>query len=346
MKQDHIALMFSKQVDSVMTGTVPPDTDPLLSLAAELSQTPDLNPTPAFTQRLRHQLLAMWDQKHAVIPPRQWSFAGATLALLLILTLTLVWSPRTLSASEVLARAAEAVAVTPGQIVHFVSEVHVKTNTVQPPQNLYGAITEYWVRTGTTSEGQMTSVEVVSTVYLTDDVSLSQPLRHYYSTPNQLCSYSPTHTLALTITQNQINCAPLDTRGPDPMAIYAGESFQDWIDRLRRNLTDIAVTETLFNGRPAYNLTYRESGHQAQFPIAVTPTAFVVTQEGDLMARAIVTDITTLYIDRETYLPIGVISQDPDTNVIFTHHISDYHVIDPHTLNFDPFIWPPQPEAH
>jgi hypothetical protein len=115
MDEEQIAQTFSDQVDGLLTGQAGPGDDPLLSLAVEISPGPALDPSPAFARRLRRELLASASQKRN-FKLRRWSLAGATLSALVALALLLVWRPTALSAAEVLARAADAVAAEPGQI--------------------------------------------------------------------------------------------------------------------------------------------------------------------------------------------------------------------------------------
>ena len=95
------------------------------------------------------------------------------------------------------------------------------------------------------------------------------------------------------------------------MAMYAGESLQDWIHRMRANVEEIEFREAEFNGQHVYGLTYREAGHQMRSPITVnhTTTGTIVAWGNGSTFDTVVTYTLTLYVDRDSYLPIGVLSQ-------------------------------------
>jgi hypothetical protein len=355
MSEKRKAETFSEQVDRLLAGRTPPgpSQDPLLSLAAEMvaGPAPAMNPSPAFTQRLRRQLLSSLPrQRTARFHPR-WSFAslaGVAVTLLLAFALTLVWNPGPPSAADVLARAADAIAIAPGQIVYDVTKVDVEGIVADNVEGIYSTVQEYWARAGTMPDGRLTSVEVAGAVYRADDTNLTHPLIQHYSTLSKLCMRSLDSSIPLQPNLDDEGCLTFDTparNDPDPMAIYAGESFQDWINRMQANVEEIEFHEGQFNDRPVYSLTYREAGHQVQSPITVnhTTTGTIVAwgNENESVPSVIVTYTLTLYIDRETYLPVGVISIAPDPNMVFTQTILEYQVLDPTDLDFDPFVWPP-----
>ena len=325
MTEKQMAETFSEQVDGLLAGQTPPglDKDPLLSLAAEMVAGPasTMNPSLAFTQRLRRQLLVSLPRERAVRSRRRWSFAGVAATLLLALALTLVWNPGAPSVTEVLARAADTVAVAPGQITYHVSKVEVEVEgiVVDSFEGNYSTIQEYWARAGTMSDGRLTSVEVAGAMYRADDTDLTRPLIRHYSTLSRLCMRSLDPSIPPLPDLDDEGCLTFDAparNDPGPMAIYAGESFQDWISRMRANVGEIEFHEDRFNDRPVYSLTYCEAGHQTQSPFTVT-----------------------LHIDRETYLPVGVISTGPD--MVGTQTILKYQILNPKDLDFDPFAWPP-----
>jgi len=349
MTEKQIAQTFSERVDGLLAGQTPPGLDeaPLLSLAAEMIAVPAMDPSPAFMQQLRRQLLVSLPRERVVQSHRRWSFAGIAVTLLLALALTLVWNPGAPSAAEVLARAADAVAIAPGQITYFVSKVEVEGIVADNVEGIHSTIQEYWSRAGTTPDGRITSVESAGTIYLADDTGLTHPQIQHYSTLSKLCMRSLDPSTPPRPDLDDEGCFTFSTlakNDPDPMAIYVGESFQDWINRMRVNVAEIEFHESRFNDRPVYSLTYREAGHQTQAPITVnnTTTGTIVAWGSDSVPSTVVTYTLTLYIDRETYLPAGVVSIAPDPPMAFTQTILEYQVLDPADLDFDPFVWPPE----
>ena len=328
MTEKQPAQTFSGQVDDLLAGRTPLDEDPLLSLAAEMAAGPAMDPSPAFVQRLRCQLLLSLPRERTVRSHRRWwSFAGVAATLLLALALALVWNPGPPSAAEVLARAADAIAIEPGQIVYDVVKLNVERIGADNFEGMYfegmySTIQEDWGRAGTMPDGRLTSVEIAGTIYRADDTNMTHPLIQHYSTLSKLCmrSLDPSIPIPPRPDLDDEGCIALSIPAgsdSDPMAIYAGESFQDWISRMRANAEEIEFHEGRFNGHPVYGLTYREAGHQTQSLVTVT-----------------------IYIDRETYLPVGVISAGP--NMVGTQTILKYQVLDPTDIDFDPFVWPPE----
>ncbi|MDY7077300.1 MAG: hypothetical protein SXV54_10290 [Chloroflexota bacterium] len=356
MTEKQSAETFSEQVDALLAGQTPPglDQDPLLSLAVELTANPasamKMNPSPVFTQRLRRQLLSSLPQGRAIRSRHRWpiaSIAGVSVTLLLALVLTLVWSPGTPSVTEVLARAADAVAITPGQVTYTISKLEVEGTVADNLEDVYSTIQEYWTRAGTLSDGRLISVEVAGNVYVAGDTDLTHPQVQHYSTPSKLCMRSLNPAIHLQPNLDAEGCFAVGTptrSDPDPMAIYAGENLRDWISRMRADVAEIEFHEDRFNDRPVYSLTYREAGHRTQSPITVnhTTTGTIVALGSKLVPSTIVTYTVTLYIDRETYLPVGVISKADDPNMVLTQTILGYQVLNPTDLDFDPFAWPPE----
>jgi hypothetical protein len=353
-----IAERFSEQVDRLMAGEIAPDQDPLLSIAAELAAAPVLDPSPAFTRRLRARLLSSaqtsqprrWTGVRAALFRRRWSFVGVVTTLLLALTLALIWSPGAPSAAEVLARAADTVAAAPGQVTYVVSKLEVEE--IDPgagdiAKMVYSGIIEYWSRAGTVPDGRLTSVEIAGSIYAPGDAALSQPRIQHYSTLSRLCARSLDPSVPPPLDLNDGDCIILSApagRDPDPMAIYAGERFQHWIARMRANVEAIEFRDGRFNEHPVYSLTYREAGHATQSPITVnnTTTGTLVFWGGRSVPNTVISYTVTLYIDRETYLPVGVISRSSDPDLLFTQTILEYQVLDRKDLDFDPFVWPPE----
>lgn len=341
MTEKQIAEAFSEQVDGLLAGQTLLGKDLLLPLAAEMATGPAMDPSPAFTQRLRRQLLSSLPRERAVCPRRRW-WSVTGVAATLLLALALVWNPKAPSTVEVLARAADAVAVTSGQIVHYVAKFNVEEIMADNFEGTDSTIQEYWSRAGTMPDGHLTSVEIAGTIYEANDTNMTHPLVQHYSTLSRRCMRSLDPAIPSQPDLDDEGCIAFDTparNDPGPMAIYAGESFQDWITRMQANVEEIEFHEDCFNDRPVYSLTYCEAGHQAQSPITST-IGTVITQSNESVPSIVVMYTVTLYIDRETYLPVGVISAGPD--MVGTQTTLKYQILDPEDLDFDPFVWPPE----
>ena len=116
---------------------------------------------------------------------------------------------------------------------------------------------------------------------------------------------------------------------------YTGESPQDWINRIQTSPQEIEVHEEQFNERPVYSLTYQSQERHT-----------IISTEGNdepvTIGFAITPDTVTLYIDRETYHPVGQtqITSCSGRTFTTTFTILSYQVVDPTDLDHDPFAWP------
>jgi hypothetical protein len=341
MAEEQIAQTFSDQVDGLLAGQAGPGDDPLLSLAVEMAPGPALDPSPTFARRLRRELLASAPPKRS-FKLRRWSLAGATLSALVALALLLVWTPTTLSAAEVLARAAGAVAAEPGQIEYLVLKVDV-TDVDKDPRSdgggLENTIVELWNHIDVASDGRIAVVEFASTAYQASDTALEHPLWKGYQTPDQACAHVLDAPLPYVPDLEDCITFDPDSGGPGAAARYASESLQNWIARMQASDAEIEFQEGEFNDRPVYSLTYLE----------VSQNVIVSSEspEGPGVVSAAYTDVSTvtLYVDRETYLPVGRIhhSTYPDgRSVSYTQTVLQYQVLEPAELDFDPFAWPPE----
>jgi hypothetical protein len=335
MVEKQAANTFSEQVDRLLAGQPAPGNDPLLSLASEMVAGPALEPSPAFAQRLRRQLLS--SPERVARPRWWWSLAGVAVMLLLAVALALVWSPGSPSAAEVLARAADAVAIAPGQIEYFVTEntgvvksiewVVNEDHTLSPYEFEYGYLTERWSHGGTISESHLTPFEVAGFDYAVDDTDLSHPLNQYYgtfsSTYSKFCMLGPDPSFPpdwdAHDQEDSEGCVTFDSSPTTVFAKHTGESFQDWFNRLREKTEEIEFKREQFNDRPVYSLTYHGEYTAAKLSFSYT---------------------VVLYFDRATYLCVGSKHEDPHS--VITQAILDYQVLNPADLGFDPFVWPPE----
>jgi hypothetical protein len=334
MAEERTAHTFSEQVDGLLAEQAAPGDDSLLSLASEMVAGPALEPSPAFVQRLRYQLLSS-PPKRVARPRWRWSLVGAGVTLILAITLALALNPGSPSAAEVLARAADAVAIAPGQIEYLVTEntgvargtewIVNENYTLSPYKFEYSYLNERWVRGGTLSpEGLLTPYEVAGFDYAVDDTDLNHPLNQYYGTYSRFCMLGPDPSRPpewdVPNQEDSEGCVIFDSlTNATVFARHTGESSQDWFNRLREKTEEVEFKIEQFNNRPAYSLTYHGECTATKPPFAYT---------------------VVLYFDRQTYHCLGSIHRDPH-NVI-TQTILDYQVLDPADLDFDPFVWPPE----
>lgn len=341
MAEKQAAQAFSEQVDRLLAGQAAPGDDPLLSLAADLTPGAALDPAPAFVKRLRRQLLQPAPPRRT-FRLRHWSLAGVTLSLFIVLAMTMLWRPRALSAAEVLARAADAAAVNPGQIEYIV----LKTDVTRPPDDrpvdgIDSTIIETWNHVAASQDGLLTVVEWASIGYAASDSELNHPLYQSYDSPTLFCleTFDPSF---LDVPELR-DCITMDPVEPGPAARQASESLQDWIARMQASEAEIESHETEFAGRPVYSLTYLEERHSLVASSYSRDEPLTVTQAG------VSTDTVTVYIDRETYLPVGKFQQRPfkhystseEITVSLTLTVLQYQILNPEDLDFDPFAWPP-----
>lgn len=336
-----IAEAYSEQVDSLLAGQTPPGSDPLLSLASELATLAALDPSPEFAQRLRRELLLSWPRKRAAQSRNLWSLAAVAATLLLALALVLFWNPRTPSAAQVLARAADAVAVAPDQIELIVLDVEVSEEVrAGHTAGIAHYIIESWYRVDVSPDGRLTIAEAACTGYDADDAELSHALYQVYYRPSSVFCYLGLDTAFPSVPDLE-ECLTLEafsTDDPGPAARYETESLREWIERVQANAEEIEFREDRFNAHAVYCLTYLEESPSVTVSSDVPFGPWVVEPVLSTM------DAVTLYIDRQTYLPIGRIRRfaTQDHTIIQTETIRHYQVVDPGDLEFDPFVWPPE----
>lgn len=257
--------------------------------------------------------------------------------LLLAVALALVWNPGSPSAAEVLARAAEAVAIAPDQIEYFVTETTGaiestewmvnRDHILSPHEFEYSYLTERWSRGGTLSESQLIPFEVAGFDYAVDDTDLSHPLSQYYGAfsgaYSKFCRLGPDPSLPpewdMSAQEDSEGCVIFDSPPTNVFAKRTSESSQDWFNRLKEKTERVEFKRDRFNDRPVYSLTYHGE-------YTATKPAFPYT--------------VVLYFDRETHLCLGSKHEDPHS--VITQTILDYQILDPADLDFDPFVWPPE----
>lgn len=337
MVNKHSINTFSMQVDNLLAGKATPTDDPLLSLASQMFAGSDLDPSPAFTRRLRQRLLSA-PPVRAIHSPRRWSLAGTALIVFVAITLAVVWNSGSPSATKVLARAVDAIAVAPGQIEHIVFKWDVIPDSTSDPSGHSSGITEAWTRIDTMPEGYLAAVETAGTTYPPDDTSLTQPLYQAYYSPSMQCYRGLTPSFSELNMPESEQCLTFDT-SPEPNSSvrYSDESPQDWINRMQNNVENIEVNEEQFNGHPVFSLTYQSQERHTVISADGTDTPATIES-------AITPDTVTLYVDRETYHPVGqtqTMFYDEHTFTT-TLIILSYQVLDAIDLEHDPFTWPPE----
>jgi hypothetical protein len=112
---------------------------------------------------------------------------------------------------------------------------------------------------------------------------------------------------------------------------------------MQANVAEVEVHEDQFNRRPVYRLMYQEVGQWAQSPITSNQTIMgALVAWNDTAPLNVLTHTLTVYVDRQTYLPVGIVSAAPDLGAVFTQTILVYQVLDPKDVALNPFTWPPR----
>ncbi len=245
-----------------------------------------------------------------------WGLTVLCTVIVTLLTLLLL-QPRTLPAQHILAQAAEATLREAGQVEHIVVETRLK-DIAQNEETAY--ISEDWSAIGTTMDGYLITVERTTARYAAEDVALAQPVSWSYESWAKSCfldlqSYP---TIYYDPGADPEGCVNVEQTArlsiPSPVGQPVQASPQTWVSRLQVDMEDLIYQEDHFNHRPVYSLTD-------------------VYEDTTL----------TLYIDRETYRPLGFVAQTP--NYVLTQTVLHYTVQSRDALPFDPFTWPPAPFA-
>ena len=285
----------------------------LLALTTELSIGSALQPSPDFAQRLRRHLLDKFPaQAHRAAINRRLIWTTFTLCLLAVSIITAFTLSKP-SATTVLARAIDAIAIEPGQIVYQTYTSH---------NDRY----QEWQRMDVTPQGHIIPVAHTTIRYAAHDTDFSQPEEWFYVTPEEICNLSRVQTGIRYPERDAEGCRPRDnTDQQSQLAPFAGENLQQRLERLQAHPGDIVLEETTFDGIDVYALTHTEPDPG--------PNMRIFTR--------------TLYIDAATYLPAGyTYTLEWHSGRIYEWQstVLDYQIIDPADLRVDPFIWPP-PDA-
>ena len=366
MDKQNESKKFSDQIEGILNDRADPGDDPLLSLAGELADPPQAEPSPAFTRRLRHKLRtqAQNPRRRKTRPALRWSLIGIALTALLALTLILVWSPGAPTAETVLARAAEAAAIESGQILHIVAQTD--------GQNGQPRLFESWSLQQIGPCGSLTAVRSMTRDYAPGDTQRTTPVGYYYqsTSPFARCWQGAMYDAAFGGEQDDQGCAvnlyPVDASLPenrrqdqetrqewtarlaeqaqvpagggivllndcenaDQMGLQAGESYQVWIERLRQEAGAANLRQTSLDGQSVYELT-------TQFEQPLADLAAQLEQQEMLFQF-------TMHFDRETYLPVRLSFHIPELGFQETIRFVIWEVLDPQGLDVDPFRWPPE----
>lgn len=269
-------------------------------------------------------------------------FAAVGMAAIMILALIWVALPRTLSAQQVLARAAKSTAVEAGQIVY---QVYTSGG------NLY----REWQRLEVAPDGASVPVESMTLRYAKDDTAFKTPLEAVYSAPTRLCrmpadgaavdalgcqtvapevaapvesdagSAGPGYVETIdTATRERIQQALREAPdAPEAASLPLVESIPEQIEHLQSSANTVNVVQAQFAERPVY---------------AITESPENTRPDEDAFTR-------TLYVDQESFLPVGVTytsgSGSDDASATWNILVLEFRILDAGTLDFDPFAWPP-----
>lgn len=360
MKQKKIqAQAVSQQVDALLAGQPHAGDDPLLATARLLAENAPAEPSPAFAQRLRRRLLNAGTSPAQLPQERSFAmwkrFAAVGMAAVIILVLVWVALPHTLSAQQVLARAAKSTAVEAGQIVY---QVYTSRG------NLY----REWQRLEVAPDGASVPVEIMTIRYAKDDTAFEIALEAVYSAPTRVCravfgESNPTGdelgcqpiTPTVVLDPVVLNpvAAPVETgsgsadsgyteaidpavreeiekslrEAPDaPGApdVPVVETVREQIEQLQGSADTVNVVQAQFEQRSVYAITESQS--------AIRPDEEAVTR--------------TLYIDRSTFLPVGYSytskgSSGDEAPTTWNILVLEYRILNAEDLDFDPFAWLP-----
>lgn len=282
-------------------------------------------------------------------------FAAVGMAAVIILVLVWVALPRTLSAQQVLARAAKSTAVEAGQIVY---QVYTSRG------NLY----REWQRLEVAPDGASVPVEIMTIRYAKDDTAFEIALEAVYSAPTRVCravfgESNPTgdelgcQTITPRVVPDPVVldpvAAPVETgsgsadsgyteaidpavreeiekslrEAPDAPGtpdVPVVETVREQIEQLQGSADTVNVVQAQFEQRSVYAITESQS--------AIRPDEEAVTR--------------TLYIDRSTFLPVGYSytskgSSDDEVPTTWNILVLEYRILDAEDLDFDPFAWLP-----
>jgi len=264
-------------------------------------------------QRFARALSTQCNPKGKTMTRLTWGLTVLTTVIVTLATVVLS-QPRALPAERILAHAAEATLRQPGRVEHIV--VETQFDNVATGEKVAYIIAD-WQRIDTTLDGHLTISEHTSARYAGDDDDLTLPLSWTYETWSTTCFLDLTDvpTIYRDPGTDEHGCIMLDQAAriftPSWAGQIAADNPQAWISRLQTNTDALAYhAKNQFAGRPVYSLVEQRGGNTL-----------------------------TLYIDRETYQPVGFIAQTPDYTL--TQIVHQYEILNAEDLAFDPFAWPP-----
>ncbi len=234
----------------------------------------------------------------------------SVVATLLVVLLT---QPRKLTTRQILAEAAEATSRRSGMVEHIIVEIRLK-NLAENTETAY--ILEEWQAIGAAMDGNLITTGRATAHYAAGDDALTRPLSWAYETWDKACF------LDLQDYPNIYRDANTDAAGcvsveqtvrlyiPGPIGQPAEASPQAWISRLQASGDPLVYQKDTFNEQLVYRLSE-------------------VREDATL----------TLYVDRESYLPVGFVAQTP--NYVLTQSVRIYEVKPQDAFSSDPFAWPP-----
>jgi len=339
---------LSQQVDALLAGQPHTGDDPLLATARLLAENAPAEPSPAFTQRLRRRLLNAGTSPAHIPQERSFAmwkrFAAVGMAALIILVLVWVALPRTLSAQQVLARAAKSTAVEAGQIVY---QVYTSRG------NLY----REWQRLEVAPDGASVPVEIMTIRYAKDDTAFEIALEAVYSAPTRVCRavFGESNPIG-----DEMGCQTLTPEVAAPVETGSGSAdsgYTEAIDpavreQIEKSLReapdapgtpDIPVVETISEQiehlqGSADTVNVVQAQFEQRSVYAITESQNATRPDEEAVTR-------TLYVDQSTFLPVGYSytskggsGDEPTTwNIL----VLEYRILNAEDLDFDPFAWLP-----
>lgn len=342
-REEARAQEISRQVEALLSGQQNASADPLLDTARLLAESAPVAPSPVFTQQLRRRLLQAGNApadpaQNQERRPRMWKrFAAVSMAALVILALVGVLWPRSPSAEQVLARAAESTAVQPGQIGY---QVYTSEG------NLY----RVWQRFELAAEDDLVPVPVERMMirYAKDDLTFQQPLEWSYSSPTCFCW--------LTATGEQDPAADAEgcrTTAPATSPSSAEPGYAEAMDPTLRQ----RIAEELRDAPDALDAPALETIHvqieqlqSSADAVSIAPLelengrVYAITGSQDVPSPDEETVTYTLYVDANTFTPTGLrylMQESSGKSVTWEARVLDYRVFDAGELEFNPFAWPP-----
>jgi hypothetical protein len=316
MSSRKTARQFSEHLDRVLAGETTESSDPLSTLGVEIAHDRTLDPSPEFAARLRRRLLT---RPSGEIAPRRRALSLAGIAVLALgLAGVLVLMGSTPSASMLLARAAQAAAVEPGQIEHVVYRNSAAMDCSEP---VYLTLDEYWNRFESLSQGGVVLVESLLVLHAAGDEPLAQPQLVFRTTESRFCLHDFGASGAVLTDSDSEGCVSLAPQSGTAPRQRAG-GVQSWVIWMRELEGAVVVEQVDFEERRVFRVScVAESGEPE------------TARCGEGVA---------ILIDEETYMPLRLSFQYGGLQL--ASEVYEYAVFDPGELTHDPFAWPPEGE--